>query len=98
MKNILGTTKNLELFDKDGKRVYRFYKDLYKYSYDYTYDSNGNMLTFKDSDGYSAECTYDLNGNELTFKDSNGVMRGFDIPEYTMDELVEKIGNFKIKK
>jgi hypothetical protein len=24
--------------------------------------------------------------------------RGFDIPEYTMEELVEKLGNFKIKK
>ena len=77
MKNILGKTESLELFNKEGKRVYDFYKR---------------------SDGYSAECTYDSNGNELTFKDSNGVMRGFDIPEYTMEELVEKLGNFKIKK
>jgi ABC-type proline/glycine betaine transport system substrate-binding protein len=32
------------------------------------------------------------------FKNSNGYSRGFDIPEYTMEELVKKIENFKIKK
>jgi hypothetical protein len=47
MKNILGTTKNLELFDKDGKRVYRFCKNSRGYSYEYTYDSNSNILTYK---------------------------------------------------
>ena len=77
MKNILGTTENLELFNKVGKRVYEFYKN---------------------SDVHSYECTYDSNGKILTSKNSDGEMRGFDIPEYTMEELVEKIGNFKIKK
>jgi YD repeat-containing protein len=119
MKNILGTTENLELFNKDGRRVYRFYENLYGYSYErtcdsngyvlifkdstgysseYTYDSNGKTLTFKDSRGFSSEYTRDSNGKELTYKDSDGVSRGFDIPEYTMEELVEKLGNFKIKK
>ncbi len=119
MKNILGTTEELELFDKDGRLLYNFYKGLYGYSSEITYDSNGkelifkdsygysyertcdsngNVLTFKDSTGYSSEYTYDSDGNELTYKDSNGVTRGFDIPEYTMEELVEKLGNFKIKK
>jgi ribosomal protein L27 len=119
MKNILGTTENLELFNNDGKRVYDFYKHSNGVSYEYTRDSNGNMLTFKDSNGYSSESTRDSDGNVLTFKDSNGfsyeitrdsngkeltyknsdgVTRGFDVPEYTMEELVEKIGNFKIKK
>jgi YD repeat-containing protein len=98
MKNILGTTKNLTLFDKDGRLLYNFYKGSDGYSYERTCDSNGNVLTFKDSNGYSSEYTYDLNGNELTYKDSTGFTRGFDIPEYTMEELVEKLGNFKIKK
>ena len=119
MKNILGKTENLELFDRDGRRVYKFikdsygniseftydldgkeltYKDLYGYSFEYTRDSNGNTLTYKNSDGFSSEYTYDLDGKELTYKDSDGVTRGFDIPEYTMEELVEKLGNFKIKK
>jgi hypothetical protein len=119
MKNILGTTEYLELFDKAGKRVYEFckgvngyvcectydsngriltFKNSYGYSHEYTYDSNGNILTYKDSKGYSYEYTYDLRGNILTFKDPNGITRGADIPEYTMEGLVEKLGNFKIKK
>jgi hypothetical protein len=77
MKNILGTTENLELFDKEGRIVYRFHKPLY---------------------GFSCEYTYDSHGKELTYKNSDGVTRGFDIPEYTMEELVERLGNFKIKK
>jgi hypothetical protein len=77
MKNLLGTTDNLQLFDKENRLVYEF---------------------IKSSNGFSYERTYDSNGKELTYKDSNGVTRGFDIPEYTMEELVEKIGNFKIKK
>jgi hypothetical protein len=98
MKNILGTTESLELFDKDGRLLYNFYKGSDGYSYERTCDSNGNVLTFKDSTGYSSEYTYDINGNELTYKDSTGFTRGFDIPEYTMEELVERLGNFKIKK
>jgi len=62
-----------------------------------TFDNNGNKLTYKNSDGYFGEYTRDDNGNELTFKDSEGYCRGFDIPEYTMGELVAKLGNFKIK-
>ena len=98
MKNILGTTEYLELFNKEGKRVYEFGKYSKEYSYERTYDSNDYLLTFKDSNGFSSEYTYDSNGKELTYKDSNGNTRGFDIPEYTMEELVEKLGNFKIKK
>ena len=119
MKNILGKTEELELFNKDGKVVYRFCKNLYGFSYEYTRDSNGKVLTYKDSDrfsyettydingnilsyknsnGFSFESTYDSNGNELTYKNSDGLTRGFNIPEYTMEELVEKLGNFKIKK
>ena len=119
MKNILGKTESLELFNKEGKRVYDFYKRSDGYSAESTYDSNGNELTYKNSTGYSSEytrdsngnelsyknsngfsfeSTYDSNGNELTYKNSDGLTRGFDIPEYTMEELVEKLGNFKIKK
>jgi len=98
MKNILGTEENLELFNENGIIVYEYFKYLDGYSLEFTYDSNSNVLTYKDSDGHSEECTYDSQGNELTYKDSDGVSRGFDIPEYTMEELVSKLGNFKIKK
>ena len=71
MKNILGTTENLDLYNKEGRRVYEF-KNSEGYSYERTYDSNGNTLTFKDSHGYSHEYIRDSNGNKLTFKDSYG--------------------------
>ena len=80
MKNILGNTEELELFNKEGKKVYHFYKDSYGVSWEKIYESNGNVLNYKDSDGFSWERTYDSNGNGLTYKDSNGYTRGFDIP------------------
>ena len=80
MENIQGTTENLELFNKNGTRVYEYNKDSDGYSEECTYDSNGNELTFKDSNGYSYECTYDSNGNVLTYKDSDGFSW-----EYTYD-------------
>ena len=98
MKNILGKTENLELFNKEGKKVYLFHKNSDGITFELTYNSNGKVLTFKNSHGHSYEYTYDSSGNELTYKDSNGITRGFDIPEYTMEQLVEKLGNFKIKK
>ena len=98
MKNIQGTEEDLDLFNDNGIKVYEYFKYPFGYSEEFTYDSNGNVLTYKDSNGFSCECTYDSQGNELTYKDSNGVSRGFDIPEYTMEELVNKLGNFKIKK
>lgn len=81
MKNILGKTEDLELFNKYGKKVYSFYKYSSGYTSERTYDCNGNLLTYKNSDGFSSEYTRDSNGNVLTYKDSNGVTRGFDIPE-----------------
>ena len=98
MKNLLGTTENLKLYDKNGTLIYNFFENSSGYSYKRTYDSNGNILTYENSKGYSWKKTYDSNGNELTYKNSNGVKRGFDIPELTMEQVVEKIGNFKLIK
>jgi YD repeat-containing protein len=97
--NALGAFEDLELFNKKGTKVYEFITILDGDWYKYTYDSNGNVLTYEDSDGYWHKYTYDSNGKELTYEDSNGVKRGFDIPKYTIEQLVEKIGhNFKIIK
>jgi hypothetical protein len=118
--NALGAFEDLELFDSKGNIVYEFKADSdgywNKYTYDsngneltfedsddywhkYTYDSDGNELTFENSNGYWNKYTYDSNGKELTFENSNGIKRGFDIPEFTMEELATKLGhNFKIKK
>ena len=117
--NIQGEDKDLELYDKEGVRVYDYYKNsdsswlectfdekgnklTHKNSngswYEYTYDEKGNRLTYKNSKGYWYEYTYNEKGNELTYRNSKGAKRGFDIPEYTMENLVEKLGNFKLIK
>jgi len=98
MKNILGTTENLSLYNKEGKKVYEYNTYSDGYSYESTRDANEKKLTYKNSNGYSYEYTRDANGKELTFKDSDGVTRDFNIQEFTMEELVQKLGNFKIKK
>jgi hypothetical protein len=36
-----------------------------KFPLGFTFDADGNVLTFKDSDGQSFERTYDANGYEL---------------------------------
>ena len=72
MKNILGTEENLELFNENGIKVYEYFKYLDGYSLEFTRDSNGNILTYKNSSGHSEECTYDSQSNELTYKDSEG--------------------------
>ena len=117
--NIQGENKSLELFNKEGVRVYWYctysdgswdertfdkkgneltLKNSNGYWYEYTYDEKENQLTYKDSKGFWCERTYNDKGNVLTFKNSKGIKRGFDIPEYTMEYLVEKLGNFKLIK
>ena len=51
MKNILGTQEDLNLYNKAGNLVYKFTKDSDGDSYEYTYDENGKVLTYKDSNG-----------------------------------------------
>jgi len=86
MKNIQGTEDNLELFNENGIKVYDYFKYPFGYSEEFTYDSNGNVLTLKNSNEYSYEYTRDSNGKELTFKDSDGFTRGFD-KTYTIEEV-----------
>ena len=83
-------------YDEKGNEL--TFKDSKGSWHEYTRDKKGNGLTFKHSDGSWYECTYDEKGNRLTFKNSYGVKRGFDIPKYTMEDLVEKLGNFKLIK
>jgi hypothetical protein len=95
--------------DKNGNEIYRQWENGSWIKY--TYNENGKELTCKYSDVYWHERTYDNNSNELTFKTSNGdykikgeyvtkqVFLAFvNTPEYTMEELVSKIGNFRIKE
>ena len=81
MKNILGKSENLKLYNKEGNILYEFYFNPNSISTEYTYNQNGNQLTFKNSNGYKWEKTFNLNGRELTYIDSDGISW-----EYTYDE------------
>jgi|SaaInl47_10m_RNA_FD_contig_61_1234847_length_769_multi_2_in_0_out_0_1 YD repeat-containing protein len=96
--NIQGENKDLSFYNKEGVKVYEYHINSDNYWYEYTWDENGEELTYKDSEGFWHEYTYDENGKELTYKDSDGIERGFNIPEYTMKDLVKKLGNFKLIK
>jgi hypothetical protein len=64
------------------------------------YDDNGNEIYFENSSGHWAKRECDDEGNEIYFEKSNGTIRDNKlVPEYTMEELVVRMGhNFKIKK
>jgi hypothetical protein len=87
---------NKRTYDSNGNQL--TFESSDGFWYKWTYDSKGNQLTHENK-GYWSKNTYDSDGNKLTFEDSDGVKIGFNIPEFTMEQLVEKIGhNFKIKK
>ena len=91
-------------YDKNGMALtYKNGKPLtYKNSngcwHKHTRDNEGNELTYKNSNGYWNKYTRDEKGNELTYEDSRGKKRGFDTPEFTTEELVKKLGDFKLIK
>ena len=92
----LNSDWNESTYDEKGNKL--TYKNSDGYWYEYTRDEKGSILTFKNSDGFWRKYTRDEKGNELTYENSNGIKIGFDIPEYTMKDLVEKLGNFKLIK
>jgi hypothetical protein len=65
--------------------------------YEYTYDSLGNILTYKNSNGYWNKYTRDKLGNKLTHKSSRGYWS-----ETTRDasgnQLTHKRGNINRDK
>tara|TARA_R110000803_G_scaffold10606_5_gene32220 strand:- start:177 stop:581 length:405 start_codon:yes stop_codon:yes gene_type:complete len=72
MKNAFGTKENLELFNKNGIRVYNYWNSG-RLITETIYNSNGNHLKSKRSDGFTSKSTFDLFGHELTYKDSVGI-------------------------
>ena len=65
-------------------------------------DKNNKQIYFENSDGYWWKLEYDSNNNEIYWEDSDGTIidnRPKLTPEFTMDELIAKVGfEFKIKK
>jgi hypothetical protein len=65
-------------------------------------DKNNNLIYYENSNDFWWKCEYDKNNNEIYYEDSNGYIidkRPKSTPEYTMEELIAKLGHkFKIKK
>lgn len=65
-------------------------------------DNKGNKIYYEQSSGKWWKKEFDDKGNVIYYEDSNGRIvdsRLKPVPEYTMEELVDKLGhNFKIKK
>ena len=87
-------------YDDKGNLIY--FENSNGYWCKTEYDDNGNEIYFENSKGNWTKTEYDDKGNLIYFEDSDGYItdnRPKSIPEYTMEELVIKLGhNFKIKK
>jgi hypothetical protein len=87
-------------YDKNNNEIYFENSDGYWYKQEF--DKNNNLIYFEESNGYWAKKEYDLNNNQIYYENSNGEIidkRPKSTPEYTIEELIAKVGyEFKIKK
>jgi hypothetical protein len=91
--------------DYEGNEIYREDSDGYWSKRKY---EKGKQIYFEDTHEYWSKKDYDEWGNQIYYETINGVVfdrRKYELkepkplPEYTMEELVNKLGhNFKIKK
>ncbi len=65
-------------------------------------DKNNNIIYWEGSKGNWHKQEFDSNNNAIYYEDSSGLIidnRSKSTPEFTMEELIEKLGfEFKIKK
>jgi hypothetical protein len=87
-------------FDKNNNKIY--WEDSNGYWWKREYDKNNNPIYYENSNGFWWKREFDENNNEIYYEDSDGYIvdkRPKPTPEFTMEELVSKLGfEFKIKK
>jgi hypothetical protein len=87
-------------YDKNNNRIY--FEDSYGYWIKREFDKNNNEIYFENSNGYWEKQEFDKNNNKIYYETSDGYIvdnRSKSTPEFTMEELVSKLGfEFKIKK
>lgn len=88
-----------EIKDKNNNRIY--YEDSNGFWYKQEFDSNNNEIYYENSSGYWVKLEFDSNNNETYHENLYGTIkdkRPKPIPEFTMEELIAKVGfEFKIK-
>ena len=86
--------------DKNNNEIYRETSNGYWIKREY--DKNNNPIYCESSNGFWWKREFDENNNEIYYEDSDGYIvdkRPKPTPEFTMEELVSKLGfEFKIKK
>ena len=86
--------------DKNHNEIY--YENSTGYWWKQKYDSNNNRINSECSNGNWVKREWDSNNNEIYYEDSDGIIkdnRPKSTPEFTMEELIAKVGfEFKIKK
>jgi hypothetical protein len=87
-------------FDSNNNEIY--YETSNGFWVKREFDSNNNKIYYENPDGFWEKREFDKNNNEIYYEDSSGYIidnRPKTTPEFTMEELVAKLGyNFKIKK
>ena len=90
--------KEFPFISKDSKGNDIYYENSNGYGVKREFDSGGNIIYYEDSKGYWEKKEFNSQGNRIYFENSKGFIKdNRNIPEYTMEELVEKIGKFKLK-
>ena len=85
--------------DKNNNEIY--YEDSSGYWYKQEFDSKNNEIYYENSSGYWVKREFDKNNNETYHENLYGTIkdkRPKSTPEFTMEELIAKVGfEFKIK-
>lgn len=82
--------------NSQGDEIYYEYSDGSFFKYES--DAKGNLIYSEDSGGFWSKREYDSQGKLIYFENSEGLIEdNRNIPEYTLDELFEIIGKFKLK-
>ncbi len=86
--------------DRNNNQIY--FEDSNGYWWKREFDGNNNVIYFENSKDYWIKQEFDKNNNEIYWENSYGTIidnRPKSTPEYTMQELIAKLGfEFKIKK
>jgi hypothetical protein len=86
--------------DRNGNQIY--YEDSNGFWVKREWNENGKQIYYEDSHKHWYEAEYDWKGNLVYYLNSNGEIRDYrpkPKPEYTMEQLIEKLGeDFKLVK